>query len=208
MKEANPYQPELDPIDWRTSSRRARNAIVRHVPLILLTVAVTYLLLFAYVRLFPPVFRAEAVVQAEPDSDTGRVEYYAHWNMFRKVDMKSEPELLTSGRVAKLVVEDLKLKFDDVHHTMLTQIGYLWTESLVGRKYRAFKEWLFPPDPALYRPTPEEIEFGRTVDSFRDGIKVEQVAGTTVARVVVQAPSYRAAEIANRTVDIFLAERR
>ena len=47
MKETNSYQPELDPIDWRTSSRRARNAIARHVPLILVTVAVTFLLLIA-----------------------------------------------------------------------------------------------------------------------------------------------------------------
>ena len=208
MKEAIPYQPELDPIDWRTSSRRARNAIVGHVPLILVSVVVSFVLLYAYIKMFPPAFKAEALLQAEPDNDTGRVEYYAHWNMFRKVDMKSEPELITSGRVAKLVVEDLHLKFDDVHHTILTQIGYLWTESWVGKKYRAFKEWLFPPDANAYKPTPEEIEFGRTVDSFKDGIKVEAVPGTSLARVTVLAPTYRAAEIANRTIDAFLAERK
>ena len=207
MKEAIPYQPELDPIDWRTSARRARNAVVRHVPLILMSVAVSFLLLFAYVRLFPPVFKAEALLQAEPDSDTNRNEYYSLWNLFRKADMKSEPELMTSGRVAKLVVTDMNLKFDDVHHTMLTQIGYLWTESWVGKKYRAFKEWLFPPDPAMGKATPEEIDFARTVDSFRDGIKVESVAGTSMARVIVLAPTFRAGEIANRTIDIYLAER-
>jgi uncharacterized protein involved in exopolysaccharide biosynthesis len=207
MKEPIPYQPELDPIDWRTSARRARNAVVRHVPLILASIAVSFLLLFAYVRLFPPVFKAEALMQAEPDSDTNRNEYYSMWNLFRKADMKSEPELMTSGRVAKLVVQDLHLKFDDVHHTMLTQIGYLWTESFVGRKYRAFKEWLFPPDPAMYKATPEEIEFARTVDAFRDGIKVESIAGTSMARVIVLAPTFRAGEIANRLIDIYLAER-
>ena len=208
MKEAIQYQPDLDPIDWRTSSRRARNAIVRHVPLILTSVVVCFVLLLAYVRIFPPVFTATALLEAESDSDTGRVQYYAHWDMFRKVDMKSEPELLTSGRVAKQVVEDLHLKFNDVYHTMFTQIGYLWTESWVGRNYRKFKEWLFPPDPSMYKPTPEEIEFARTVNSFRDGIRVEQVAGTSVAKVTVMAPSYRVAQIANRTVDIFLEERR
>src|SRR5260221_6450045 len=95
MKEAIPYQPELDPIDWRTSARRARNAVARHVPLILLSCVFTFALLIAYVKIFPPIYKAEVVLQAEPDTDVNRNQYYSFWNLFRKQDMKSEPELMT-----------------------------------------------------------------------------------------------------------------
>jgi uncharacterized protein involved in exopolysaccharide biosynthesis len=207
MKEAIPYQPELDPIDWRTSARRARNAIARHVPLIAMSVVFAFGLMIAYVRIFPPIFRAEVVIQAEPDSDVNRNQYYSLWNLFRRADVKSEPELITSGRVAKQVVEELHLKFNDVHHTMLTHIAYLWTESFVGRNWRAFKRWLFPPEPGSFDPTPEEIEFARTIDAFRDGVSFQGISGTSVGRVVVSAPSYRAGQIANKLVDVYLAER-
>jgi uncharacterized protein involved in exopolysaccharide biosynthesis len=207
MKEAIPYQPELDPIDWRTSVRRARNAVAWHIPLILLSCVFSLALLFAYVKIFPPTFKAEVVLQAEPDTDANRNQYYSFWNLFRKQDLKSEPELMLSGRVTRRVVEELGLKFTDVHHTMLTHIGYLWSDSWVGKNYRKFKEWLWPPEPGAYRPTPEEIELARTVDAFREGISFQPVAGTTVGRIVVLAPSYRAGEIANKLVDTFLAER-
>lgn len=207
MKEAIPYQPELDAIDWRTSTRRARNAIVRHVPLILASCAFSLVLLIAYVKIFPPIYTAEAVLQAEQEGDVNRNNYYSLWNLFRKGDLKSEPELVTSGRVARQVVDSLKLKFDDVHHTPLTQISYLWTESWVGKRYRAFKEWLFSPDGSAYKPTQEEIDRARTVDAFKDGVSVESVPGTTIGRVIVKAPTYRAAEFANKIVEVYLAER-
>ena len=207
MKETIPYQPELDAIDWRTTARRARHAVVRHVPLIATSVVVALLLLVAYIRIFPPVYRAEAVLLGESNDDVIRSNYYAHWDIFRKGDLKSEPELMTSGRVAKQVVKDLNLKFDDVYHTFFTHVGYLWTESFVGRKYRAFKEWLFPPDPTAYKPTQAEIDFARTVEAFKDGISVEGVPGTAIGKVSVKAPTWHASDIANRAVDVFLAER-
>ena len=207
MKEVIPYQPELDAIDWRTSSRRIKHAVVRHVPLIVTCVVVSLALLALYIKLFPPVYKAEAVLMGEANDDVIRSNYYENWNVFRKWDLKTEPQLVTSGRVSRQVVTDLHLKFNDVYHTFLTQVGYLWTESWVGRKYHAFKKWLFPPDPSAYQPTPEQIETARTVDSFRDGVSVEGVPGTAIGKVVVKAPTFRAAEIANKVVDVYLAER-
>lgn len=207
MKESIPHQPELDAIDWRMSLRRARHAVVRYWLLIVASCVVSFALLALYIKIFPPIYKAEAVLLGEPNEDVIRSNYYAHWNVFRKGDLKSEPELITSGKVARQVVAALDLKFNDVHHTFLTQLGYLWTESWVGKSYRRFKEWLFPPDPSAYKATPEEIERARTVDAFRDGVFVDAVPGTAVGRVVVRAPTYRAAEFANKIVDVYLAER-
>lgn len=207
MKEVIAYQPEIDAIDWRTSMRRARSAVIRHVALIATSCVVALVLLAAYVKVFPPVYKAEAVLMGEANDDVIRGNYYENWNIFRKWDIKTEPALMTSGRVANKVVADLDLKFNDVHHTFFMHVAYLWTESFVGRKYRAFKEWLFPPDPGAYKPTPGEIERGRTIDAFKDGLSIEALPGTTVARLIVKAPSHRAAEIANKVVEVYLAER-
>ncbi len=205
--DAIPNQAELDPLDWRTSMRRARHAITRHVPLIVVSCCVSLVLLVLYVKIFPPIYKAEAVLQGEPSVDVVKSAYYASWNIFRKGDQKSEPELVTSGRVAREVVAALDLKFNDVHHTFLTHVTYLWTDSWVGKKYRAFKEWLSPPDPSAYKATPEEIDAARTIDALKDSISVESVLGTVIAKVSVRAPTYRAAEIANKVVDVYLAER-
>jgi uncharacterized protein involved in exopolysaccharide biosynthesis len=199
--------PNLDVIDWRTPVRRFRRAITRHVGMIALACCVSVLLLILYERIFQPVFTAEAVLQAELDQDVVRSAYYANWNIFRKGDMKSEPALVKSGRVIHGVVKDLNLKFNDVHHTFLTHVTYLWTDSWLGTHYRLFKDWLFPPAPGVYRPTPEESEMARTADAFKDSVAVEVVPGTTFALVVVKAPNGRAAEYANKVVDVYMAER-
>ena len=207
MKDVTPYQPELDSLDWRTPLRRAKNAIERHVVLIAMSVLVALALLVAYEKIFPPIYKAEVVVQGEPVQDVLRNTYYANWNVFRKGDQKSEPELVYSGRVARAVVTDLNLKFNDVHHTFLTHCAYLWTDSWLGKKYRSVKEWFFPPDPKGFNPTPEQIEFARTVEAFKESVSVEAVSGTVVAKVVVKAPSHRAAEFANKVVEVYLRER-
>lgn len=201
------HHPELDTIDWRTPLRRVRRAISRHVWLIFLSGLFAVVLLFVYERIFPPVFIAEAVLRAEVDQDVVRSAYYANWNVFRKGDMKSEPALVTSGRVMRGVVIALDLKFEDVHHSFLTHVTYLWTDSWLGKRYRAFKEWLFPPPAGAYQPTPQEIETARTADAFKDGVAVELVPGTTFARVVVKAPNSRSAEYANKVVDTYMAVR-
>jgi uncharacterized protein involved in exopolysaccharide biosynthesis len=201
------HHPELDAIDWRTPLRRMRHAVSQHLLLIAVSGVIAVALLMVYERVFPPVYTAEAVLQAELDQDVVRSAYYANWNVFRKGDVKSEPALLMSGRVMQGVVSGLDLKFDDVHHTFLTHVTYLWTESWLGRTYRSFKEWVFPPDPAAYKPTEAEINAARTASAFKDSVSVEIVPGTTFARVVIKAPTARAAEFANKVVDVYMLER-
>ena len=201
------HHPELDVVDWRTPLRRVRRAISHHLLLIAVSGGFAVALLVVYEQVFPPIYTAEAVLQAELDQDVVRSAYYANWNVFRKGDVKSEPALLMSGRVMQGVVTGLDLKFDDVHHTFLTHVTYLWTDSWLGRKYRSVKQWLFPPDSAAYKPTEAEIEAARTASAFKDGVSVEVVPGTTFARLVVKAPTARAAEFANKVADVYMAER-
>ena len=136
-----------------------------------------------------------------------RSTYYANWNVFRKTDLPSEPEFVTTGRVVEGVVRKLGLRFDDVHHGLWTHAAYLWTESWLGRRYRAFKTWLFPPAPGSYQPTDDEIDAARTVDAFAKSVSVEVVQGTTFASIEVKAPTFRAAEYVNLLADTYLAER-
>jgi EAL domain-containing protein (putative c-di-GMP-specific phosphodiesterase class I)/uncharacterized protein involved in exopolysaccharide biosynthesis len=194
--------------DVHEAVRRVRLAVLQHIPMIVVTCAVTLGLAITYVKVFPPIFKAEAMVAGEATEDASRSSYYASWNVFRKSDLKSEPALMTSRSVARQVVEDLDLKFDDVHHSILMHIGYLWTESWVGKKYRAFKAWLFPPDPAEYQPTPAEIDRARTIEAFKESLVLEPVGNSTVARLMVKAPTYRAAEFVNKALDVYLSERR
>lgn len=207
MNEVIPYQPDADTIDWRIALRRAKHAIVHHWLLIVVSCLVSVSLLVMYMRVFPPIYQAEAVLMGEANEDSARGQYYSQWSVFRKGDLKAEPELITSGIVARKVVAALDLKFDDVHHSFGTHVGYLWTESWMGKKYRAFKEWFSPPNPSAYKATESEIEVARTVDALKDSVSVETVAGTAIGRVVVKAPTYRAGEIANKIVEVYLSER-
>jgi len=198
---------ELDVIDWRRPFRRLRHAAAQHWRLVLISGVVSVALMLVYMRSFPPIYSSGVVVRAEANEDVVRSAYYANWNVFRKGDVNSELELVTSGRVVQSVVSELGLGFDDVHHGLLTHAAYLWTESWLGRRYQDLKAWLFPPDPSAYRPTPEEIDAARTVDAFRKSISVQTVPGTLFASINVKAPSFRAAEFANKVADAYLAER-
>src|SRR5262249_22707099 len=152
---------DYDRFDVRATARRAREAIMRHIPMILICVVCTLALALAYVKIFPPIYKAELLVAGESLDDASRNSYYAIWEVFRKSDLKSQPTLMTNSVVAKNVVQELDLKFDDVHHTFLTHVGYIWTESWIGKRYRSIKEWLFPPPASDYKATPEQIELAR-----------------------------------------------
>lgn len=200
-------QEDLERIDWRLPFRRMRHALAQHYGLIIVSCVVSLLLLVLYRQLFPPIYVARVVIQAEANDDPVRSTYYANWNVFRKTDLPSEPEFVTTGRVVEGVVRQLGLRFDDVHHGLWTHAAYLWTESWLGRRYRAFKKWLFPPPPGAYQPTDEEIDAARTVDAFAKSVSVEVVRGTTFASIEVKAPTFRAAEYVNLLADTYLAER-
>lgn len=207
-KNISQYSADSETFDLHLAVRRVRAAIIKHIPLILVSTVFALALLVVYIKVFPPIYKAEVMVAGESREDESRATYYAIWNVFRKSDLKSEPALITSRSVARQVVEQLNLKFDDVHHSMLTHVGYLWTESWLGRKYRKTKEWLFPPDPSEYNPTPEQIERARTIEAFKDSFSLEAVGNTTVGKIVVKAPTHRVAEYANKIVDVYIEQRR
>jgi uncharacterized protein involved in exopolysaccharide biosynthesis len=116
---------DADSFDIQTSIRTLRQAVFGHVPMIVLTVVVTLSLVLLFVKLFPPIYRAEVLIAGEAQEDQSRTNYYAAWDVFRKGDLKSEPTLMTSRTVAQQVVEQMDLKFDDVHHSVLMHLGYL-----------------------------------------------------------------------------------
>lgn len=207
-QEAPTYPPEADSFDLRSSLGRLRQSVVQRAWLITMVCVFTLGMVLLYLKTFPPIFEAEVIVVGERDDDAARNNYYSFWHLFRKGDLKSEPELMTSTSLARRVVEDLNLKFDDVHHSFLMQLGYLWQESWPGRGYRSVKEWVFPPDPAEFRPTPEQIDRARTIEAFKKSMVLEPIGNTTIGRLVVRAPTYRAGEFANKVIEIYLKQRR
>ena len=42
-----------------------------------------------YIHVWPPVYRAEALVMLERDEDLARDEFYITWNVFRKEDART-----------------------------------------------------------------------------------------------------------------------
>jgi uncharacterized protein involved in exopolysaccharide biosynthesis len=207
-KDLGQFRDDSEIFDLHVAVKRVRAAIAKHIPLVITCIIFALALLVIYVKLFPPIYKAEVMLTGESREDEPRAQYYALWNVFRKSDIKSEPALITSRAVAKEVVGKLNLKFDDVHHSILTHIGYLWTESWLGKTYRKVKERLYPPDPSEYNPTAEEIERARTIEAFKDSFTLEAVGNTTVGLLVVKAPTYKVSEYANTIVDVFIAERR
>lgn len=204
----SPYDPyssggEADAFDVRGAIARVAYAISRHKLLILLCCVLCVGLVWSYMQLFPPIYRAEVLVQAEPEQDKAREQFYAAWNTFRKSELSSEVELMTSGPVVAQVVEQLDLGYEDVYHTHLKHLAYLWSESTIGNWYRAVKEWIFPPKPLPFEPSPEEIEFSKAVNGFKDGAQLEPVPDSHVGYLVVKGPSYRVAEYANSLIDTY-----
>ena len=115
--------------------------------------------------------------------------------------------MMTSGVVIGQVVDKLGLRYEDVYHTTLNHIGYLWGESLIGKTYRKVKAWLFPKK-TIYTLTPEEFERAKTIVSFKNGVFLRVVPETNVGALVVRGPSPRVADIANTMIDLYMEDRK
>src|SRR5437879_13894485 len=110
--------------------------------------------------------------------DYQRDTFYTGWDVCRKDESRTELELITSGPVLADVVRKEKLTFDDVYHPFLSQVSYFWEKSYIGQQYRKVKQWLFPAD-ETDGPTPEEMEFGRTVADLPASVDVAAVGGAS-----------------------------
>lgn len=203
------YQNKADSFDAQGAFSHVKRAIFNHKLIIFLSCLVCLSLVWAYKDLYPPIYKAKVLVQAETGNDKIRDQFYATWSVFRKSELSSEKVLMTSGPVVQRVVEELNLKYDDVYHTPLKHTLYLWENSAIGNYYRKIKKFIFPEEiKSEYAPTPEEIELSRTINGFKDGAMLEPVPDSHVGYLIVKGPTSRVYEYANKLIDSYTNYRR
>ncbi|MFT5134314.1 MAG: hypothetical protein ACI9SC_002789, partial [Gammaproteobacteria bacterium] len=134
--EAIPHRPEADSFDFQRSLEAIKQAVLCHKALILGTTVATVFLVLVYIMAFPASYQVQVILIADSAEDSRRDDFYNHWNVFRTNSLPDEGEMMTSTLLIGKVVDDLELGFDDVYHTFMTHVGYIWVESLVGRAYR------------------------------------------------------------------------
>jgi len=198
---------EVDSFDLRGSLQRVFDTCRTFRVAFAVTVLLTLALVHVYLTLWPPIYDAEVTVFADSPKDTLRASFYENWNLFRREELSTEAELMTAGPVVKRVVVELGLKYQDVYHPFLSHATYLWTESFVGKNYRAVKRFIFPVKKGPYDPTPEQVELAKTVKDFKEGVALKPVPDTNVGHLTVRGPSPRVAELANKLIDTYLDER-
>lgn len=199
---------DLDTFDAQGAFKRIKHTIYKHKFIIFLSCVVCLSLVWVYKGLFPPIYKAEVLVQAEIEDDKAREQFYSAWNTFRKTELSSEKVLMTSSPVIRKVVEELNLKYDDVYHTPLSHTLYLWENSTIGDYYRKIKQSIFPLEKSPFSQSLEDIEFSKTVKGFKDGAMLEPVPDTHVGYLVVKGPTYRVSEYANKLIDAYADYRR
>ena len=197
---------EADTFDIRASLQSLSDATRHHRLLVLLTCLLMLVLVSLYIYIWPPIYSVEATLMSEPDYDYQRDTFYTGWDVFRKDESRTELELITSGPVLAEVVRKEKLTFDDVYHPFLSQVSYFWEKSFVGRNYRKVKRLIFPVDDKD-GPTPEEMEFGRTVADLAASVDMAAVGESSVGKLKVKGPSRKVSKIANTLMDTYLARR-
>ncbi len=207
LLEAVPHLPEADSFDFRKSWMGLRHACGAHKLLILSTCLLTVGIVFAYIRIFPPVFIGQVELVGESAKDHEREAFYDTWSVFRNDELADEVHLLTSPPILEEVINRLHLTDKDVHHTFFSYVGYLWTTSWVGRTYRSFKEWMFPPVHGPFDPTPEQIDAARTLQDFKSGVAFDRVMETDLGSLIVSGPTPRVAQIANTIVQVYFEDR-
>lgn len=196
---------DADSFDVRGSVRSIIDAARLHRWLVLSITGATLLLVLIYMMVWPPVYQSDATIMGERDIDSSRDSFYTGWNVFRKDDHRTELELMVSGPVLAEVARKLQLSYDDVYHPFSSHLSYLWEQSFVGRNYRDFKAWMWPPEADA--PKAADLQLGRIVVDMRAGISLEPVHEAIVGRLSVRGPNRRVAEIANAIVDVYLVQR-
>ncbi|NLF30220.1 MAG: hypothetical protein GX591_04940 [Planctomycetes bacterium] len=160
-----------------------------------------------YMAVWPPVYRAEALVMLERDEDLARDEFYITWSIFRKEDARTEIEMMRSGPILKQVIQCEGLRYDDVWHPTGKQLRYFWEQSWPGRRYMALKEWAFGANPNLAGMSEQEKELGKTIDDLAASITIAPVGESHVGKVSIKGPSPKVAQVANRLMDVYVVSR-
>ena len=206
--EAIPHDPAADNFDLRRSWQAVMLACRPRLRMILTTMGVAVALTLAYVLIWPPVYVADVTLISSSPNDPQRDAFYDGWNIFRRDEFGDDVQLFTSRPVLAQTAHKLDLRYTDIYHPPLGYATYLWTQSWPGRAWKGIKNIVHPRAAGPGIPTPDQVDFARTLDDMRKGISLAPVAGTNVGHLVVLAPSPRAAQIANTLVDVYLAQRR
>jgi uncharacterized protein involved in exopolysaccharide biosynthesis len=207
LTEAFAPHPEADSFDFRRTLMGIQRSWRNHRLLIALTCVLTIAITEAYMIIWPPVYVADVMLIAESDKDQSKDDFYSYWHMFRKDRLADEVQLFTAPTVLTEVIHRLNLKYDDVYHSFFSYATHLWQISWPGRAWHGLKEWVWPRRHGPYDPTPEQVEFARTLTEFKTGVAVDAVADTDVGRLVVRGPSARVAEMANTIAQVYLTLR-
>lgn len=205
--EAIPHRPEADSFDFQKSLELVKQALFCHKLLIAGSVAITLAIVVIYILAFPANYQAEVVLIADSTEDAHRDEFYKHWNVFRANSLADEGELITSNLIVGMTVDKLELGYEDVYHSFMNHLGYLWVESWIGKRYREIKFHFFPKR-MTYSLSPEEFERGKTIRSFKDGISLSTVPNTNIGVLIARGPSPRIADIVNVMADLYLEQRK
>jgi uncharacterized protein involved in exopolysaccharide biosynthesis len=198
--------PGLDTFDVEGSIRSVLDAVRYSKWLVAFTCVVCLAVVTLYLLSFPPIYTAHSSIMLERDNDSTRESFYAGWNTFRKDDARTEIELITSSPVLKEVIEKEHLSYNDIYHPFFSHLVYLWQKSAIGRTYRAVKQRLLHTD-AYGGLTEAQVDEIRNLMDLHDGISVEPVGESNVAKISMKGPTPRVAAISNTLIDSYMARR-
>jgi uncharacterized protein involved in exopolysaccharide biosynthesis len=188
---------EPDAVDLRKPLIRLKAAIVHHKLLIFVITALTVGATVAYMKLRPPVYVAECAIRCELDDDKSRDNFYDRWNVFRKNGLMSEAALIISGEPLMETTRRLDLKWDEVYHSVGSQVAYWWEHCALGKKYRELKQKYLGIELPKWEMSEEERELYRTFVDFKSGVTFEPVPDASVGSIRVMGPTPRVAEMAD-----------
>lgn len=206
--EAVPHHVEGDSFDLKPALIRILETAITYWWILVATPLLTLVCVFTYIMIWPPTYQAAVGLLSEAEKDYERVAFYRNWNTFRKDDLNSEVQLMTSRPVLQDVVEQLGLTYEEIYHPPLSHLTYLWTESRIGDEYRRIKALFFPKKESPFELSDEEKEMGRILVDLKSGVRLDPVPDSFVAALVVKSASPRAAEIANALAHTYLKHRK
>lgn len=201
----SPYLRDPDTFDVRGTVERIIVATRNNKYLVLGVCLAVLVLTVIYVYVWPPIFKVEASLVAERDTDAARDAFYVNWNIFRKDDSRTEIELITSASVLKEVVQEQHLTFDDVYHPMMSQLLYFWEKSWIGKHYKAVKASILGAEKQDIPP--DQVLLGKTIADLAAGITVIPVGDSTMGKLSLKGPNKKVTTTANAIIDTYLKQR-
>jgi len=205
--EAIPHRAETDSFDLKPALVRIWETALTYWWILVATPLIAVSCVVAYIMIWPPTYHAAVGLLSQGEKDYERDAFYRNWNTFRKDDLNSEVQLMTSRPILQGVVDELGLKYDEIYHPPLSHLTYLWTESEIGNKYRSIKQRFFPKKASPLQLTEAEKDRARILADFKNGVKLEPVPDSYVAALTVKAATPRVAEIANTLANTYLKHR-